>query len=485
MGYRRTVPPPGQGILSIVTSKPTPAPVVVVLAAGHGTRMRSPLPKVLHPICGLPMVGWPVRAALAAGAHRVVVVSGPGAQPAEHLPEGTVLATQPEALGTGDAVRCAAEHLDADRPVVILAGDVPLITAETIAELVDAHASTDAAATMLTMRLADPSGYGRVVRDERGDVLRVVETKEPGDATEHELAIDEVNTGVLCFDGDALAQALHGLRPDNAQGELYLPDVLPLLRAAGRRVGAHETADPAVGLGVNDQVDLAEVRAIAQRRIIDAHLRAGVTVIDPARTVIDVDVRIGAGTVVDPGCQLEGATVLGRDCRVGPQTTMRDAHLGDGVTVLHSVLQKCRVDDAATVGPFAYLRPAAHLRARAKAGTFVEIKNSDIGEGAKVPHLSYVGDADVGTATNLGAGTITANYDGVNKHRTRIGAGVRGAIHTGLVAPVAVGDGAVMAAGSTITEDVPAGALAVARARQRNVEGYAARSEKGRDGDAA
>jgi bifunctional UDP-N-acetylglucosamine pyrophosphorylase/glucosamine-1-phosphate N-acetyltransferase len=449
-----------------------PAPVVVVLAAGHGTRMRSPLPKVLHPICGRPMVAWPVHAARAAGAHRVVVVGGPDGALAAHLPEGTELVTQPEARGTGDAVRCAAPHIDPERPVVVLAGDVPLITPETISDLVAAHSASGAAATMLSMRLEDPSGYGRVVRDERGDVVRVVETKSPGDATAQELAIDEVNTGVLCFDGAALREALAGLRDDNAQGELYLPDTLPLLRAAGHRVAAHTTDDASVCLGVNDQAGLAEVRALAQRRIIAAHLDAGVTVVDPARTVIDADVWIGAGTVIDPGCQLEGETAVGAGSRVGPHVTLRDAALGEGVTVLHSVLIGAHVRARASVGPFAYLRPGASLGPDSRAGTFVEIKNSEIGAGAKVPHLSYVGDADVGEGTNLGAGTITANYDGRAKHRTVIGAGVRGAVHTSLVAPVTVGDGAVMAAGSTITEDVPAGALAIARARQRNVEGY-------------
>jgi bifunctional UDP-N-acetylglucosamine pyrophosphorylase/glucosamine-1-phosphate N-acetyltransferase len=243
-------------------------------------------------------------------------------------------------------------------------------------------------------------------------------------------------------------------------------------------VGAHVTADASVCLGVNDQAGLATVRAIAQRRILGAHLENGVTVIDPARTTVDVDVEIGAGTVIEPGCQLEGDTVVGRGCRVGPQSTVRDAELCDHVTVLHSVLVGCRVLDRGQIGPFAYLRPGAALGADAKAGAFVEIKNSEIGDGAKVPHLSYIGDADVGAGTNLGAGTITANYDGRRKHRTWIGANVRGAVHTSLVAPVTVGDGAVMAAGSTITEDVPAGALAVARARQRNVEGYRERAAR-------
>ena len=456
------------------------SPVVVILAAGHGTRMRSPLPKVLHPICGLPMVNWPVRAAQAAGAHRVVVVGGPDGAIAPHLPEDVVLATQPEARGTGDAVRCAAAQLDAERPVVVLAGDVPLITPATIATLVAAHAASGAVATMLTMELEDPTGYGRVVRDAAGDVLRVAETKTAGDASAEELAIREVNTGVLCFDGGALLGVLDRLGTDNAQGEVYLPDALTLLRADGHRVGAHRTDDPSVGLGVNDQAGLAAVRALAQQRLLAAHLDDGVTIIDPAHTVTHVDVQIGAGTVIEPGCQLEGRTIVGEGCRIGPHSTLRDAEIGAGVAVVHSVLVGARVDDRAQVGPFAYLRPGAHLNADAKAGTFVEIKNSEIGAGAKVPHLSYIGDADVGSGSNLGASTITANYDGRSKHRTRIGANVKGAVHTSLVAPVSVGDDAVLAAGSTITEDVPAGALAVARARQRNVEGYVERAAQPR-----
>jgi bifunctional UDP-N-acetylglucosamine pyrophosphorylase / glucosamine-1-phosphate N-acetyltransferase len=466
-------------MLRRVTSTTIPSPVVVVLAAGHGTRMNSPLPKVLHPICGRPMVAWPARAALDAGAQRVVVVGGPDRVLAPHLPERTALAVQAEPRGTGDAVRCAAEHIDPARPVVVLAGDVPLITAGTIARLVEAHAASGTAATMLTMTLEDPSGYGRVVRDERGDVVRVAETKQPGDATLTELAIREVNTGVLCFHGAALLEVLGSLEADNSQGELYLPDTLPLLRAAGHRVAAYETTDPAVCLGVNDQAGLADVRALAQRRIAEGHLRAGVTIVDPARTVIDVDVRIGAGTVIEPGCQLEGRTTIGEACHVGPHVTMRECELGDGASILHSVAIGATIAARATVGPFAYLRPGARIGADAKAGTFVEIKNSDIAEGAKVPHLSYIGDADVGAGTNLGAGTITANYDGRTKHRTTIGAGVRGAVHTSLIAPVTIGDRAVMAAGSTITDDVPEGALAVARARQKNIEGYADRSAAG------
>jgi bifunctional UDP-N-acetylglucosamine pyrophosphorylase/glucosamine-1-phosphate N-acetyltransferase len=299
-------------------------------------------------------------------------VGGPDKVLAPHLPERTALATQPEARGTGDALRCAAHHLDPGLPVVVLPGDVPLITARTIEQLLAAHSASGAAATMLTMRLDDPSGYGRVVRDEQGDVVRVAETRETGEATLTELAIREVNTGVLCFDGGALLEVLGGLSPHNGQGELYLPDTLPLLRASGRRVAAYETTDRADCLGVDDQADLAAVRAQAQCRIAEAHLRAGVTIVDPARTVIDADVRIGAGTVIEPGTQLEGRTAIGTGCQVGPHVTMRDSELGDGAAVLHSVLVGATVAARATIGPFAHLRPGA----RFGADPFAEITNA-------------------------------------------------------------------------------------------------------------
>jgi bifunctional UDP-N-acetylglucosamine pyrophosphorylase/glucosamine-1-phosphate N-acetyltransferase len=328
---------------------------------------------------------------------------------------------------------------------------------------------------MVTTTLDDPSGYGRVVRDRSGEVERVVETKAPGDATPEEMAIREVNTGIYAFDGPALVDALRQVGTDNAQGEIYLPVALEVLRAAGARVIAHEVDDPSVLLGVNDKVELAQARALAQKRIHEAHMRAGVTIVDPASTTIEAGVAIGADTVVQPSTFLRGDTTIGEGCTVGPLTTVIDATIADAVTVVHSYLQGCELRSGATVGPFAYLRPGALLRERAKAGTFVEIKNSDIGEGTKVPHLSYVGDADVGPGTNLGAATITANYDGRNKHRTTVGAGVRTSVDTTLVAPVTVGDAAYTGAGSVITEDVPAGALAIARARQSNIEGYADR----------
>jgi bifunctional UDP-N-acetylglucosamine pyrophosphorylase/glucosamine-1-phosphate N-acetyltransferase len=436
------------------------APTVLILAAGQGTRMRSSTPKVLHELCGIPMLLWPVRAAQAAGAARVVVVDSPALALQKVLPDGVELVVQPKSDGTGGAARAAAELIDPEAPVVILSGDVPLVSAQAIEELVQAHASSGAAATMATALLDDPSGYGRVVRDADGLVARVVETKKPGDATEAELQIREVNSGIYVFDGSALLGVLPRLTSDNAQGEFYLPQALDLLRSDGKSIAAQVIEDEGLMLGVNDRVALAQVRALAQQAIAERHMRAGVTIIDPLSTVIDVDVQIGQDTTIEPFTTIRGATLIGEGC-----------------TVRCSYLVDCVLEDGVSVGPFAYLRPGAVLRDGAKAGTFVEIKNSDIGKSTKVPHLSYIGDADVGERTNLGAGTITANYDGHTKHRTKIGSRVRGGVDTSFVAPVTVGDDAYTAAGSVVTEDVPQGALAVARARQKNVEGYAHRRE--------
>jgi bifunctional UDP-N-acetylglucosamine pyrophosphorylase / glucosamine-1-phosphate N-acetyltransferase len=447
------------------------APTVLILAAGRGTRMRSNTPKVLHDVCGLPMVLWPVRAALAAGAGRVVVVDSPERALERVLPEGVELAVQERANGTGGAVAAATTMLgSADGPavdpaaaVLVLSGDVPLVSAEAIGELIEAHRESGAAATMASTMLDDPSGYGRVVRDPAGAVERVVETKKQGDSTQAEREIREVNTGIFVFAEHALRQALPRLSADNAQGELYLPQVLDVLRSDGAPVAAHVVDDERLVLGVNDRVALARVRKLAQAAIHERHMLAGVGIVDPDATVIDVDVRIGQDTTIEPFTTIRGATSIGREC-----------------TVRHSYLVDCVLEDGVSVGPFGYLRPGTVLRKGSRVGTFVEVKNSDVGAGARVPHLSYIGDADVGEGTNLGAATITANYDGRAKHRTTVGERVRTGVDTTLVAPVSVGDDAYTGAGSVITEDVPPGALGIARARQRNVEGYAAR----RDGDA-
>jgi bifunctional UDP-N-acetylglucosamine pyrophosphorylase / glucosamine-1-phosphate N-acetyltransferase len=455
------------------------APTVVILAAGQGTRMRSRVPKMLHEICGRPMIEWTVAAARESGAGSVVVVGSPGGALDGRLPAGVLLAVQPEPNGTGGAVLAAADHLAGEGPVLVVNGDAPLLTPDALRALADAHAASGAVATILTTTLDDPSGYGRVVRAADGSIERVVETKRPGDATPDELAIREVNAGVYAFERGPLLDALGRVGTDNAQGELYLPAALQVLRAGGGRVEALRLDDPSLLLGVNDRVELAQVRRIAQRRIHEAHMRTGVTIVDPDSTTIDVGVRIGADTLIEPSTHLRGSTTIGAGATVGPLTTAIDAVLGDEVTVVHSYLHGCEVHARGTVGPFAYLRPGALLREGAKAGTFVEIKNSDIGVGTKVPHLSYVGDADVGPGTNLGAATITANYDGRHKHRTTIGANVRTAVDTTFVAPVTVGDDAYTGAGSVVTEDVPPGALAIARARQTNVENYAERRRGG------
>ena len=440
--------------------------------------MRSAVPKMLHPLCGRPLIAWPVEAARNAGAGRVIVVDNPKRLLGEHLPEGVEVAVQQEPRGTGDAVAAAASLLDPTATVVVINGDVALLTAEAIKDLVEAHEANGAAATMATMELDEPGAYGRVIRGQDGSVLRVVEAKAgAGDATPEELAIKEVNSGVYAFDGGALVAALATLGTDNAQGELYLPDVLPAMREAGRKIAAHKIDDPDLTHGVDDRVDLAYAQQVAQRRILEAHMRNGVTIVDPGSTRIDATASIGRDTVIEPFAQLIGETTIGSGTVIGAMSTLIDTRVGDGVTILQSHLTGARVDDGATVGPFAYLRPDAHLHHKAKAGTFVEIKNSEIGAGAKVPHLSYIGDADIGEGTNIGAGNITANYDGRNKNRTTIGANVKTSVDTSFVAPVTVGDNAYTGAGSVITEDVPPGALGIARARQTNIEGYADRKD--------
>jgi bifunctional UDP-N-acetylglucosamine pyrophosphorylase/glucosamine-1-phosphate N-acetyltransferase len=453
---------------------------VLIMAAGEGTRMRSSVPKMLHSVLGRPMVAWPVRAAREAGAERVAVIASPDRDLSSALPEGTEIVVQKTADGTGGALRAALPAIEATAgTVVVLSGDVPLVSAGIIGELLDEHRSQGAAATITTVELDEPGSYGRVVRDKKGNVEKIVEAKQAGDASDKELAIREVNAGLYAFEAGPLAAALAAIGNDNAQGEYYLGDVLPLLAEQGK-LAAYRSPDPAVNLGINDRADLALATAEARRRLLDEHMRAGVTIVDPSSTWIEADVEIAADATIEPGCFLRGSTRVGAGSVVGPATTLIDSDLGEVVTVPHSYLVECEVSAGASIGPFAYIRPGTKLGAEAKAGSFVEIKNSKIGPGTKVPHLSYIGDADVGPGSNLGAGTITANYDGSRKHRTTVGRGVRTGVDTALVAPVNIGDGAYTGAGSVITKDVPERALGIARSKQRNVEGYAERKDDGK-----
>jgi bifunctional UDP-N-acetylglucosamine pyrophosphorylase / glucosamine-1-phosphate N-acetyltransferase len=448
------------------------------MAAGEGTRMRSSLPKVLHPVCGRPMVAWPIVAAREAGAGRIVVIVSPERDLSGVLPEGVETVVQPEADGTGGAIRAAAGVIRESETVVVMPGDHPLLSGEVLSALLKAHREAGAAATVMTTETEDPGTYGRIIRDSNGGVERIVEAKAPGDATPEELAITEVNTCTYAFAAGPLAEALTRLTSDNAQGEYYLGDVLPLVREAGHRVAAHRDPDPGVNLGVNTRVDLARASEEARRRLLERHMLAGVTVVDPAATWIDADVELAPDVTLEPGCSLRGRTEVGSGSVVGPHTTLIDTKLGQGARVLHSYLLECEVLDGCAVGPFTYIRPQSRLREGAKAGAFVELKNAEVGEGSKIPHLSYVGDAEIGRDANLGAGTITANWDGFRKHRTVIGDHCRIAVDTMLVAPVSIGDGAYTGAGAVIREDVPPGALGVTAGDQRNIDGFAERKAK-------
>jgi len=449
---------------------------VLVMAAGRGTRMRSSLPKVLHPVCGRPMVEWVIDAAREAGAGEVVCITRPGDGVAEGLPEGVTLAEQRAGEGTGAAILAARHSAAAEGTVVILSGDHPLISAELIAQLVATHAGEQAAATLLTTDALDPAGYGRVVRAADGSVERIVETKHTEGLSAAELAIREMNVGTYAFAAEDLWTALDQVGEE--RGERYLTAVFPALRERGRRIVSHLTTDTLSAMGVNDRADLMEVDVLAARRVLEGHARNGVTFLGPASTRVEAGVSIGPDTTVWPSVTLRGASAVGAGCDIGPGTTITSSTLGDRVKAPHCFLVEATVGEGASLGPFAYLRPGAQIGDGAKVGTFVEVKNSRIGAGTKVPHLSYLGDADVGEGTNIGAGNITANYDGREKHRTTIGDGVKTSVDTTFVAPVNVGDGAYTGAGSVITEDVPEGALGIARSRQRNVEGYAQRKKR-------
>ena len=451
----------------------------VVLAAGEGTRMKSSTPKVLHPLCGRPMLLHVVDSLCALPLERIVVVVGHGAervtktlqeQLATELPVEFVEQKSPR--GTGEAVSVALsagafDDLDAEDDLIVVPGDTPLLKPETLAALATEHRVSDAAATVLTTRADDASGYGRVLRDKNGGVDRIVEHV---DASDEEREIDEINTSIYCFRRNLLAPALRRLSPENAQGEYYLTDAIEVLRRAGHHVHAVE-ADPAEVLGVNDRVQLAEAEGELRRRINERWMREGVTMVDPDRTYVDATVELEPDVRLLPGTMLEGRTVVGSGTVVGPDARIVDSVVGANATIASSLVSESEIGDSCTVGPFANVRAGTRLAAGVKVGAFVETKNADIGEGTKVPHLSYVGDADIGPRSNIGCGTITANYDGANKHHTTIGADVHTGSNSVLVAPVTVGDGATIAAGAIVTHDVPAGALAKG-APARFTEGF-------------
>jgi bifunctional UDP-N-acetylglucosamine pyrophosphorylase/glucosamine-1-phosphate N-acetyltransferase len=445
----------------------------LILAAGEGTRMKSALPKVAHTVLGIPMVTHVVRATRSAGVEQAVVVTGHGAETVEGLleGEGVTFARQAEQLGTGHAVMCALEATGAlDGPVVVLAGDVPLVRPETIASLIDAQRANRAACVVLTAVFPDPTGYGRIIRDDAGAVSAIIEQRDlPGEL----LAVAECNVGMYCFDGSALSANLGRLKTANAQAEYYLTDLIALLVADGLLVEAVVAEDPDESHGVNSRVQLAEVTRVLQRRINKGHMLAGVTMTQPDLVWVGPDVRIGRDTLLEPMTFLMGATSIGEGCTIGPDTRITASSVGNGCTVDSSIVVQTSLADGVTVGPRAYLRPGTVMAEGSKAGTSVEIKNATIGARSKVPHLSYIGDAEVGADANIGAGTITCNYDGFRKSRTTIGDGAFIGSDTMLIAPVTVGPGAVTGAGSAIAHDVPADALAVERTEQRTVEGWA------------
>ena len=448
---------------------------VIVLAAGGGTRMKSKTMKVLHPLGGRSMIGHVLNAVQAVHPQRIVAVVGHQREQVgphiQALVPDAVLAVQETQDGTGHAVRVAVEAAGAVEGTVIVAyGDTPLLKGESLRAFADEHEAAQRAVSVLSGIVANPFGYGRVVRNHEGDVEAIVEEK---DATTEQREIREINSGILAFDAEFLVEALPKIGNDNAKGEYYLTDVVGLARDAGLTVGAWTIDDVMQTEGANDRVQLADLGRELNRRIVTRWMRDGVTVMDPATTWIDADVVLAPDVTILPGTQLLGATVVAEDAVIGPDCTLKDCEIGVGARVVRAHGELAVIGAGAHVGPFSYLRPGSTLGARGKIGAFVETKNSTIGDGAKVPHLSYVGDAEIGEGTNIGAGTIFANYDGVEKHRTRIGRHVKTGSNNTFVAPVTVGDGAGTAGGTVVRRDVPAGALAVSSGAQRNLEGWA------------
>ncbi|XVV12104.1 bifunctional UDP-N-acetylglucosamine diphosphorylase/glucosamine-1-phosphate N-acetyltransferase GlmU [Actinoplanes sp. CA-131856] len=459
----------------------SPRRTVVVLAAGEGKRMKSATPKVLHPLLGRTLVGHVLAAAEPAGAEQVIVVVGHKAdQVTAHLTEiapSAVPVLQAEQNGTGHAVRIALEAVpETTGTVVVLNGDVPLLRPETVSDLIAAHEAGRRGATVLAAEVPDPAGLGRIVRDAAGNLERIVEER---DASAEVKAIREINAGIYAFDVASLREALSKLSTDNDQGEEYLTDVFGLLASAGDPVGVFVAPDARETLGCNDRAELAKLRALLRDRVNEAWMRRGVSILDPSTTWIDVTVTLEPDAEIDQNSQLLGATSVAGGAIVGPDTTLIDTTVGAGAVVLRTHSIGAQVGDEATVGPFSFLRPGTKLGRKAKVGGFVETKNAELGDGAKVPHLSYVGDATVGAKSNIGAGTIFANYDGVNKNHTTVGEAAFVGSDTVLIAPATIEPGAYVAAGSAISGTVPAGALAVTRAPQRNVAGWVARRRAG------
>ncbi|WP_288760579.1 bifunctional UDP-N-acetylglucosamine diphosphorylase/glucosamine-1-phosphate N-acetyltransferase GlmU [uncultured Veillonella sp.] len=443
----------------------------LVLAAGKGTRMKSRLPKVLHKVGGKAMVERVLDTVTAVGVDRSVVIVGFGGEEVRaYLGDRCEYVTQAEQKGTGHAVREGKPVLgDFDGTIVLMCGDTPLVTEDTIKALLKEHAATGAAATVLTAHMENPTGYGRIIRDEEGKVLRIVEQK---DGTPDELAVQEINTGMYAFDSQKLWPCLAQLSDDNAQGELYITDVVGILVNAGERVSAYMTMDEDESLGVNSRVQLAEAERILRNRKLRELMDAGVTIIDPATTYVAPEVVVGSDTILHPGTILEGNTVIGKECEIGPHTRFTNVTVGDNNVIHFTYAHDCEIKNGTDIGPYVHLRPNTVIGDKVHIGNFVEVKNSIVGEGTKFPHLSYIGDSDVGGGVNIGCGTITVNYDGKIKHRTRIDDGAFVGCNTNLVAPVHVGSYSYIGAGSTITKDVPDKALAVGRARQMIKENW-------------
>lgn len=445
----------------------------IILAAGAGKRMKSKTNKVLHNLCGKPMVEHVIDACRSVGISRFYVVIGNDAEQVKaHLGDGYTYVLQKEQLGTGHAALQVSPYYQHEPSVFVLCGDTPLITGATLQRMQQVHKEADADVTVLTAVLPNPGDYGRILRDDNGQVCGLVEAK---DATPEQLAIKEINTGFYCFRAEKLFEALSRLTNDNAQGEYYLTDVIASLYQRGCRIASCLLEDSREALGINDRVRLAEAEGIMRQRIRQQLMLAGATFLQPESCLVDAEVTVGPDTIIYPGVILEGKTTIGRDCVIGPNTHLVDCQVGDGVSIEHSVARQSTIGDNCTIGPYAYLRPQTALAAGVRVGDFVELKNSQIGAGSKIPHLSYVGDATIGAGVNVGAGTIFVNYDGRQKHRTLVEDGAFIGCNSNLVAPVQIGKNAYVAAGSTVTKDVPADALAVARSRQENKEGWVAR----------